>query len=96
MPCNKFVYKNVTKIFKTWGNYEGEFLRIQRPPLTIAGPNPPATITMQTAFITSTGKLVITTRSWSDAGPTEVKVWVQATDSDYQQAIDWATSKGLL
>jgi hypothetical protein len=51
---------------------------------------------MFSAFVTSTNKLVITHRTWSDAGPSETKYWIAPEDADFDQAMEWCKAKGLL
>jgi hypothetical protein len=101
IPRNIFIVKFVTKKFFSVGKFCGsETLRIQRPPLTIAGSNPPAPIAMTThitAFLSKTTKtIVVERRTWEGLVSTETKTFVKVGDSDYNYVLQKCQEDKLL
>jgi hypothetical protein len=65
----------------------------------MAGPNPPAPIAMNNISVfksANTGTIIITTRTWEDLTPTEVKTFVKQEDADYDHVLGLCQAKGLL
>ena len=91
--------KNFLKIIFFGEIFASEFLHIQRPPLVLglAIPPPLKPIVMWKAKISEDGQwIILTHRVWNTDGPKTTKEFVHVDDSDYQQAMDFCTSKGLL
>ena len=89
--------KKFFKNYFLWEIFASVVLHIQRPPLVLGLriPAPLKPFVMWKKFISSSGKMSLTKRTFSATDIKEETFWFDPSDADWDQAVEFAEKLGL-